>query len=158
MPLETWVCDECGDEISEVSEGTVIWKSDAQDEHRAYDFRIVHKNLGAAREGCDPGNKAGYQSNLDIAEFIGDGGVAHLLAFLSIGPLRQPSGDGYFPRVKDLDEFVDLFRRLQTPWYEEARRRFDDQEVQYRLSDANEVYPYLPVTLERVAKGERGGF
>ncbi len=46
---------------------------------------------------------------------------------------------------------MDLFRRLQTPYYEEARRRFGKSEVRYQFSDSNEHYPYTQEVLQRIA-------
>ena len=52
--------------------------------------------------------------------------------------------------VADLDEFVDLVRRFQIPYYEEARRHFSDPEVLDEFAEANEVYPYKPKVLKGI--------
>ena len=77
-----------------------------------------------------------------------------MLAFLSPGPLIKDREGEPFSRAQDLDEYVDLFRRFQTPWYEEARGRWSDSETQQKLADANEIYPYTPDVLVRVARGQ----
>jgi hypothetical protein len=74
------------------------------------------------------------------------------LSWLSAGPLREDGGI----RVADMDEYVDLVRRVQTPYYEEARPRFGDEKTYHWLGDANEYYPYLPKTLQRIAEGALG--
>ena len=56
------------------------------------------------------------------------------------------------PDVLDINELVDFIRRVQTPYYEEARQHFNDPDVLERLSDSNEVYPYLPKICERVVR------
>lgn len=55
--------------------------------------------------------------------------------------------------VASLEEWADLVRRVQVPWYEEARQHLRDPEVQDYLADSNEYFPYLPETLEKVANG-----
>lgn len=150
MPLSAWTCDTCGTEIDDPHTGLLTWQEDAH--HKAYDFRLVHKNIGA--KTCDPGAASGYVSNVDLVHYLGPVGQAALLSMLSIGPLAGPSE--LDPRVKDFDSFVDVYRRLQTPWYEEARSRFTEENVQNLLSDANEYYPYMPEVLERIAKGKLG--
>lgn len=42
-------------------------------------------------------------------------------------------------RVKNLDEFIDLFRRCQTPYYEEVGQYFDDPEVIEQLAKSAAV-------------------
>jgi len=112
----------------------------------AYDFKIVHQSGVNGQGGCDPGARAGYVSNLNLPILLGEDGLAYLLSMLSAGPLK---GGGI--TVSDLDGFVDLTRRLQTPWYEQARARFGDEDVKTDLADANEVFPYLPETLKKIA-------
>jgi hypothetical protein len=58
--------------------------------------------------------------------------------------------------VADFNGFVDLVRRTQTPWYEEARPFWDTEHTRDWLADANEVYPYSPRVLEQIAKQELG--
>lgn len=147
-PLTNWACDACGDAIDDPRRGLVAWRDD--EEGRAIVFMIVHKNIDG--RSCDPGSEAGYRSSLDIAEFLGDVGQARLLAMLSVGRLLE----GNVPGVADLDAYVDLFRRVQTPWYEEARGHWDDEATTYWLDDANEVYPYTPDVLEKIATGKLG--
>ena len=49
-----------------------------------------------------------------------------------------------------MDEFVDFFRRSQTPYYEEARRYFWNGDLLADFSDANEMYPYRVEVLQRL--------
>lgn len=53
--------------------------------------------------------------------------LAMLLSWLSHGPLVGPSET--MPEVHDFDEYVNLVRRLHTPYYEEARGRFSDDDM-----------------------------
>lgn len=89
----------------------------------------------------------GYES-ANLTSLVGAEGQQWLLSYLSTVPLIETSGAR---GVADLDRWVDIFRRLQTPLYEEARRRFGTEEARDHLDGANEIYPYLPGTLNRIA-------
>lgn len=140
-PLTKWWCDVCGEEIPDVSNGYVIWKTD--DDLRRYDFKIIHKVK------CDLPD---HHASAALEDFLGDHGVAYLLSFLSVGLVFEEPDAESPAQIRSISEFVDLFRRVQTPFYEEARIHFADPEVQEQLSDYNEYAPYLPETLERIAR------
>lgn len=89
---------------------------------------------------------------MEFDDILGPTGLAWLLALLSPGPFRG----GALNRIVDLDTFVDLVRRLQTPYYEEARTRFPERAVIDDLAGANEVWPHTPAVLKRIADGEIG--
>lgn len=116
VPLEQWICDECGKLVG-VEDGTVLW-------NRAYpgngelpafhtDFIIVHNK-------CDK-NEPSRPQSLPLAELVGPKGLMRLTEMLSGGPFRP--GMTYLPDP-DFKSYVDLFRRLHVPFYEEARRYF----------------------------------
>lgn len=149
-PLTHWTCDVCGEGITDPNSGLVVWRRGVNLSH--YGFKVVHKSIGGL--DCDSGAAAGYTSNLDISAFLGEEGQARLLAFLRPGPLISDREGTSRTHVEDTDEYVDLFRRFQTPWYEEARQKWDDSETQQKVADANEVYPYIPDVLVRVARGQ----
>lgn len=109
---------------------------------RAYSFKVIHK----AR--CD---KDDHISSSALGDFLGNDGAAYLLSFLSVGPLKKRKDMPEYCGVRSVDEFVDLFRRLQTPYYEQARANFKDPDVHEDFSDANEYYPYVPDVLKRIA-------
>lgn len=144
MPLDSWACDGCGQQITNPLQGLLTWRQ--TEDFRGYDSQLVHKNIEG--RSCDPGDRNGFTSSLEIEYVTGLEGQAWLLSLLSVGPLKRPDNR---PRVDDFDSFVDVFRRLQVPWYEEARPHFDDEETHHHLADANEVYPYVPEVLERIA-------
>jgi len=52
-----------------------------------------------------------------------------------------------------MDEFVDFYRRVQTPHYEEARKNYYDEQLLIDYSDANEYYPYLEEQLKLTIEG-----
>ncbi len=141
-PLTKWYCDVCGEVIEDVKKGYVIWKS--TEEMKDYGFKIIHQNK------CDP--RDNYPLSGALEDFLGEDGISELLSFLSIGPVKKYLGQGSHCSVDDIDGFVDFFRRVQTPFYEEARRYFNKQELLEDYSDANEVYPYHLEQLEKIVK------
>lgn len=138
-PLTYWYCDVCGEIIESANHAYVIWRED--DAHLAYDFHIIHQSR------CDNERSP---ASMDLRTFLGPEGLNYLFAMLVVGPIKNRLGDKPGCCVKDMDEFVDFMRRVQTPYYEEARRKFNDQEVLEALADANEVYPYQEDVLRRV--------
>lgn len=142
-PLTKWYCDVCGGVIDDVKKGYVIWRT-TNAGHQAHDFKIIHQNK------CD---LKSYHSSAALEDFLGQRGLAYLLAKLSHGPvITNLSGQGSPQRVADFDEYTDFVRRLQTPYYEEARRSFGNPEFLQDFNDSNEVYPYLPENLEKIVK------
>ena len=140
QPFTRFYCDVCGEPINDIGRGYVIWKTDKADHYREHDFKIIHQ------KDCDLKDHA---SSTALSDMLGPDGLAKLLSFLSYGPLR----DGSQQRPpKDMDEFVDLVRRLQSPHYEEARRRFGEDDVQADYADANEVYPYMQERLQAIIR------
>jgi hypothetical protein len=145
-PLTVWKCDTCGDDITEPGKALVTWRTD--DDDRGYDFRIVHKNMDGRR--CDPEAEREFLQSTELSSFLGDDGLAYALSLLSPGPIMGDTD----VKVLDFNGFVDLVRRTQTRWYEEARPHWQTEHTQHWLGDANQVYPYQPDVLERIAKRE----
>jgi len=143
---DLWYCDSCGESITEPGKSLVIWREDA--DGPAHDFRLVHKSTDGRK--CDPGFKGGYSPSNDISIYLGPEGTQRLLSHLSSGPLMTLA-QGPSSRTVDAYDFVDVFRRLQTPYYEEARRHFGCPAVQQEYEGAGEALPYLPKSLEHIA-------
>jgi hypothetical protein len=138
-PLTQWYCDVCGEPIDTPDRAYVIWKSDPADQHRDHSFKIIHQKR------CD---RDDHHLSAELKDFLGADGLAKLLSMVSYGPLKDSKSAG----VKDMDEWVDFVRRCQIPYYEEARRRFHDPDIQEDLYDANEVFPYLTDSLKSIIK------
>lgn len=136
-PLTRWTCDTCHEDITDPERALLVYLEDGEEPWLRYDFRLVHKSIEDRR--CDPGSRAGYSSSIELSALLGIDGLNYLLSFLSVGTLKEGGG----MRVRDMDGFVDLVRRLQVPNYEAARARFHEHEVQERYSDANEILPYM---------------
>jgi hypothetical protein len=139
QPLTYWYCDVCGEKIENVVGGYVIWKSGGL---KAHGFKIIHQGK------CDTNE---YPSSAALSDFLGHAGLAYLFSKLSLGPVMLNNGQSSHCQIEDFDEFVDFMRRVQVPHYEEARRHFNNRNLLEDLSDANEVYPYLPEQLESIS-------
>ncbi|MEK7724491.1 MAG: hypothetical protein AAB336_09105 [Acidobacteriota bacterium] len=136
--LSEWICDSCGETVKQ-PKAYVIWKRN--ENGLAYGFKIIHQ------KDCDNDD---YPSSGSIDQFLGLDGEAKLLCFLSSGPLKADKERKGSIRVADIDEFVDFFRRVQTPFYEEARTKFFNEDVFDRFSDASEVRPYMSDALQSI--------
>jgi hypothetical protein len=137
-PPTAWMCDTCGDQVS-VDEGVVSSQTLSEEPFLATAFRIVHD------PGCLPSSTDVV--TVDLHSHLGADGLALLLAYLSAGPGRtaQPG-----IAVADMDSFVDLIRRLQTPHYEQARQRFTEPRVAAALRRADRWAPYRPAALRQL--------
>jgi hypothetical protein len=110
-----------------------------------YNFKIIHKGT------CDLHD---HNCSLQLEAFLGDGGKEYLLSFLSAGALKRKLGEGPVRPPANLDEFVDFFRRVQTPYYEEARARFGEREVLIDYHADNAFGPYLEEGLINIIEME----
>lgn len=142
-PLEQWICDICGEVIEKPEDGYILWKHDQ--DLRDYDFKIIHHLK------CDADE---YPLSTDLESFLGENGRSKLLSILSVGPIKINIGQTSRSNIKDLDEFADLFRRLQLPYYEEARIKFHNRELLENYSDANEYFPYRIEELKKIIETE----
>jgi hypothetical protein len=138
-PLAIWRCDVCDQPIDFVKSGYVIWKTDSN--LSMHSIKIIHQTK------CDLKD---HSSSAPLEDFLGEKGLANLLSKLSLGPIKKSQGQKPVCQVVDMDEFVDFFRRVQTPFYEEARVKFGSPELMQDFDDSNELYPYLPEILKRI--------
>ena len=127
-------------EILNSKDGYVVWHADTDYD---FGFEIIHQNK------CDDNSKS---MSLPLDDFIGDRGLNELLSFLSHGMIKRYQGQtsGLANRIKDFDEFVDFFRRLQFPNYESARVHFRNIELLDDFKDENEISPYLEDGLAKI--------
>lgn len=163
QPLQQWICDTCGELISEPGHGYVEWLRGGADYVRdAHEFRIVHhaphspsfsKGHDCYRHTNEPG-----RCDLPLENFVGHKGMVMLLRFLDVGPYHNFEYEG--PSVADgaMRDFVQTMRRLHLPYYEEARLYWAEALSDGFFDGANEVWIYLPDTLkdliERYSDGE----
>lgn len=135
-PLQTWTCDVCHQLIEKAEDGYVVWTDDAKG---AREFTVIHQTR------CDDNSK---HSSQKLGDFLGPNGLAQLTAMMSYGPFKQNESG----KIHDLAEFTDFFRRMQLPFYEEARRKFKLRQVQDDYYDANEYLPFLQDELQIIAQ------
>jgi hypothetical protein len=146
-PLSEWICDECHEVIKAPSDGYVEWQETGSKMHG---FRIVHHAPRSPRRlrGGDCYYRDGERGgDLSLLEVVGEHGLVVLTSWLDVGECHEHSYSG--PQVRDLREWVTLFRRLHLPHYEEARLCTGELSVECG-GGANEVYLYLPETLRDV--------
>ncbi len=137
----SWTCDVCGEDSVTADNGYVVWDMD-RETMEDHSFSIIHQSR------CDDDTMA---SSSPLAEFLGPDGLANLTSLLSLGPVMMKRESRDRPPPKDMTQFIDFFRRLQLPGYEQARPNFQTEVAYERLYDASELYPYLQTNLDWIA-------
>lgn len=137
-PLKQWICDTCGEIIQSPDEGYVQF-IDENSEGKWSDFVIVHHAQFSPRTGNNKCYREGY-SDFPLSEFLGADGLSRLIGLID-------PGEFYFkelrvPRTSNFRKWVTLVRRLQTPYYEEARLYFGKAKNDGVFAGPNEVAPY----------------
>jgi hypothetical protein len=108
-PFTRWRCDECGQTIAGAPEGWVEWR---ERDGLLCDFRIVH-HISASPRGESGCYGSGIAGNMLMEEVLGDDGLAWLLGLLAKTPVVRV-------------QFAEFVRRVQVPFYEEARNHAVD--------------------------------
>lgn len=148
-PLAQWKCDFCGGLIESPKDAWIEWYDD--ENHKAQGFKIVHYDMASPNypnNNCYHYNNHARRRDLPLNGFLGQSGMLHLLPFLDPGPWHMPDYTG--PEVFNVREFVELFRRLQTPYYEEARLYWSDARADGIFSSENEVSIYGKPLLKHI--------
>ena len=143
-PFKKWVCDVCGKEIEKVEDGYVVWSENEQGQIDR--IRILHKNNhvnGERVTGCD--HDPTYRMSLPLESFLGDEGKVRLLSLIDPGADFR---EDYKEHIADMRLFVEFFRRVQLPHYEEARIYWNKAHGDGFFAGANENWTYLPQTLK----------
>jgi hypothetical protein len=155
-PLEQWICDTCGDVIEEPSHGYIEWVHDEQ--MRSYGFRICHHPTHSPRTKAAGGLGSGVdcyiyddrpRSSVSLEDVTGFRGMTRMLAMLDVGEVHDKKA-AHLMRVKDVREWVYVFRRLFTPSFEQARKYIAEAEADGFYAETNEVWPYLESNLRAV--------
>lgn len=149
IALRQWVCDECGELIRKPEEGYVEWLVD--DNHILYGFRIVHHALASPKHpdgDCYRYTRKYGKSDLSLEQFLGAEGIVRMLSFINMGSLHDDFNAK--PRIKSSGEWVELFKRLQVPYYEEAMLYWFKAKEDGFFDGANEIASYLPETLKEL--------
>jgi hypothetical protein len=155
-PLEQWYCDRCGEVIEKPTDGWVHWRKDATGS--VHSIEILH-HLKASPRG---GNQGCYPARMDrdmhLNVMLGPRGIVDLLSMIDVGAYHDPEG-AEIGRVKDIRNWVDVFRRLHVPYYEEARQYFDRARAAGEIDGVNEVALYTVSVLKGLVEqySELGG-
>ncbi len=78
--------------------------------------------------------------------------MARLLSWVDKGKLLQHEYAG--PEVVDMREWVELFRRLQVEYYEEARQNWESARTNGRI-DPNPYFTYSPGNLQSIVEDNK---
>tara|TARA_R100001377_G_scaffold29436_1_gene16002 strand:- start:355 stop:804 length:450 start_codon:yes stop_codon:yes gene_type:complete len=140
-PLSTWYCDVCDKKITNLKKGYVVW--DTNKENKVSKFNIIHKKT------CD---KKKHISSAELQDFYGIEGMSYLISKINNGLLLRMNGKKDHCQVSDFDEYMDFFRRMQVPFYEEARRYFENVPYASEHVDYVGFHSYLPETLEKIIR------
>jgi hypothetical protein len=154
-PLRQFICDTCGELITEPDQGFIEWETDYVSGRKARNFKIVHHALHSPRvgEGCYVIDSA----SAHLQDMLGDRGIVRLINFIDVGEYLQPDYRG--PDVNDLREFTEFMRRLTIPHYEEAKMYWADAMSAGDFDGANANLIYSPEFSRRIIdryKPQRG--
>ncbi len=143
-PLRQWICDVCGEIIEKPEDGYVVWGENEQGQIDK--IRILHKNnrVDGYAIGCDY-DRYRYPMSLPIESFLGDDGKVRLLSLIDPGPDFLAE---YHEQIADMRLFLEFFRRVQLPYYEEARLYWGKAKADGYFVGANEIWTYLPGNLK----------
>lgn len=146
-PLKQWICDVCGKVIEKPKDGYVVWGENEQGQIDK--IRILHKNkhVDGHVTGCDHDRR--YSMSLPIESFLGDDGKVLLLSLIDPGPDFR---EEYRDHIADMRLFLEFFRRVQLPYYEEARIYWDKARSDGYFAGANEIWSYLPENLKTLTE------
>lgn len=147
IPLKQFICDTCGEIIEKPEDGYIEWRQFRNKETNMYEvknFHIVHhisalpnKNLSMGCQHLDFDNLHDMPLNSFIDENYK---MANLLRFIDMGDIIIP--DYKQTHVLDVRNFVETFRRLTIPYYEEARLYWNEAKDDGCFDGASEVVIY----------------
>ena len=134
-PLTVWYCDVCGKPIRDQKDGYVVWQSAG--DTGSPSFKIIHQT------GCDHGDT---NSSAALGDFLGVDGLNHLLSFLSTNPVTTATDRTLHTNIRNFGLFVDFFRRVQLPYYEEARLAFEHPDYLEQAKEQGETFTQQHLT------------
>lgn len=146
-PLEQFYCDTCDELIEKPEHGWFEWIKERDDEGNLinYNFRICHH-----KRDCQELIKHPHVADIPLSDFIKERGIIRLLNFIDMGKTIINDSNYEGPMIKNYREFVEVFRRLTLPYYEEARRYWDIADSNGDHYGVNEVALYVPDRLKKI--------
>ncbi|MBA7711237.1 hypothetical protein ES703_120192 [subsurface metagenome] len=123
IPLKQWICDSCGKIIKKPKDGWYEWYSDNKTALHT-GFRIVHH-----RPNCMYDDKALHQQNrsehsLPLSYVVGSAGRSAGLGYFLFSIVLAEKKEVY--KLADIEEYIEIIRRLYLPYWEEARLYWDN--------------------------------
>lgn len=150
-PLKEWYCDKCGELIKSPKDGYVQFKRTTEGLSKgiAYeDFAIVHhynaSPLNYNIKGCYI-----YDADVSLETLLGYNGMVYLLSILDTDAYHLHDFKLSMPQ-DTIRKWDDLFKRLQLPYYEEARRYLDSAIKDGYFEEYVDYCIYKPENLKRI--------
>ena len=148
LAIKQWICDVCGKIIETPEDGYVVWKWVCDNSENVaiegkFEYRIIH----GGSQHCDKDRT--YTLSSALSDFLGYNGLVKLLSMIDAGPMHMPV---FRERITNIRDYLEFFRRVQLPYYEEARLLWDIAYNDGFFDGGNEVWIYLPSTLEEIIK------
>ena len=117
-PMRQWCCDACGGIIDGPVKGCVEW-STTHLTYKTTDCRIVHKSRECVSDPAEQSALGRTATLVALDSVVGRHGLAYLLKRIG-----EVAGLGW-AEPADGQTFVEMMRRVQLPYYEEARLFWD---------------------------------
>jgi len=117
-PMKQWCCDSCGGIIDGPMEGYVEWYKTHRRQQTS-GCRIVHVSRQCAYDAAEQAALGRTATVISLDSVVGRRGLAHLLKRFG-----EVMGSGW-AEPADGQAFVEVVRRVQLPYYEEARLFWD---------------------------------
>lgn len=122
-PCKQWICDSCSELIVEAKHGYLEWLTLRDGVYRVRDFRIVHQpehspfrdKVRGRNSACNQHQGQPERSCVPLDIVLGPDGMQYLLEIVQSVILN-----GVFLK-NGFRSWLDAFRRLHVPNYEEAR-------------------------------------
>lgn len=159
---QSWYCDTCGEVITSADKGYLDWldtydyKDPKQRNSYKHSYKIIHHkgaspNKNPEQHGCYP-HEGKSRAGSSLTLFTGPLGQLHLLSLLTdYGSKRDQQIPGHV-----IQEWMEIFRRLNTPLYEDARRYWDEATSDGFFDGDHEYASYTEGSLKAVLKTYAG--
>jgi len=141
IPLRQYVCDTCGEVIKSPKEGWLEWIHDRATKKK-HSFRVCHhvsfSPLGKPQGCYRHGDKLG-RADMHLDAVL-EMRIPFLLSFLDCGKTSEPELADL--AVTDIEEWIELVRRMTIPLYEEARQHWTKARNDGYFEGENELSMY----------------
>lgn len=139
-PLEQWQCDSCGNIIEKVADGVLEW---IDQDGSVQEFKIVHKR------SCSHQIKHYDRKTRELENFVGPKGMPSIVLFFDSREEINP-GRSSINKDQDMRELVELIKRLNLAYYEQARIYWTKATNNGFFTGGDTAWMYLPSTLKKL--------